>query len=137
MNKYLEIEYWNTNDLGNIIYAGTGIKFKFYLDANIVLDEPSDNYFEEGEEDNLKNFYPLFRRSVKKYLIETLPVPEYFRDMLYRLRLHDNIWITLKNGEEYQIQNLEIKESQKINDCYKTMKLTFDLGETIVVSGCN
>ena len=103
---YLKLEYWNSCDIGGLLYQ-TGYKNIMYLDVD--AGKPVFETIEEGQEDGDKNFVSFYTKMVKKYKIETI-LPEYQFDVINFASIHDYKQITLNNGESsrcltFQVEN--------------------------------
>ena len=135
MNKYLKFEYWNTCDLGKIYYQD-GMKFKFYLDADIL--EPYHEDIEDGQEDGEGRFIATYRRQVKRYRIRTGLLPDYLIDAIQRMKLHDNVELTFKTGEVEKIHNIEVDVEWQFERMLwqGIMNMTFDIAESVTLSAC-
>ena len=96
---FLTISYWNSSDLGGMLYHNQPYKNRIYVDTTPALfDEQVD---EEGTEDGDKNFIPTFRKITKIYKCDLVCSPE-FIEALYFVQMHDHIMIKQKN-DEYQL----------------------------------
>jgi len=118
---YVILEYWNSKDLGGILYQ-KGFKNKLYLDADI--GEPEYGIIEEGEEDGENNFLPYYQRYCKIYKTVIL-ANEYMLDALYLVRLHDNIYITFKTGERFNIYDVQISHTWENDGYVARLEITF------------
>ena len=133
MNKVLKLEYWNTCDIGNVFYQG-GQHFWFFLNADV--GEAFHEITEDGQENGDGDFVPTYRRQIKRYLIRTELLPGYLIDALYFIRLHDNIYLTLKSGEVEKIQNVQIEHEWQFEKYLATAVITFDMDEKVIVGAC-
>lgn len=134
MNKFLKFEYWDDCDIGNLYYQG-GQHFWFYLDADV-----GETFYEEvekGEENENGDFIPTYRRQIKKYTIRTGLLPEFFIDALYRMKLHEYIYLTWKTGEVERIYNVTVEHEWQFDEKYYALcTIKFDMNEVVVLSGC-
>jgi hypothetical protein len=129
---YFKIEYYSAKTVGSI---PPNYHFWFYIDAEI--GEPVEDYFEEGEEDGSKNFVPFFQKSTKKYIMETVLVPEHIIDAIHRLKLFETVNITTPIGDVWEMKNIKTDVNYPFpNKTYGISRIEFDLDESIVLTGC-
>jgi hypothetical protein len=136
MNKYLKFTYWNTCDLGNVIYTNS-FQHWFFLDA--LVTEPEELKFEEIEKDGNEKDIKTFIRTVKRYKIVTPQIPEYMVDAINRMVLHDNIELTFLNGETLTLTKDQISVSTEYVDgstCFALVTIQFDVDETVLKTAC-
>jgi len=135
MNKYLKFKYRNECNLGGIPYSDLADLYLYiYLDGEIV--QPEHELVEEGEEDGYKNFIPTMKKTAKTYTIRTEVQPEHALDALQMMKLHDEIYLITKNGEEQRIYNVMIENEYPFDDSYGTALITFDMGEIAYTNTC-
>lgn len=135
-NKYLKFTYWNSCDLGRVIFSN-GFQFWFYLDA--LVTEPEELIFEDVEKDGNEKDIKTFIRTVKRYTIVTPLIPEYMVDAINSMKLHDNIEIKFTNGESLTVTKDQITtETEYFDDstCFAKVIIKFDFDETIVKVNC-
>lgn len=99
--SYLVLTYWNSSDVGGMLYHNHPYKNRVYVDATPALCDIEVK--EEGVEDGDKNFIPTFRKTQKLYKCDIVCSPE-FLEQLFFIQQHDHIEIKLKN-EESQLVN--------------------------------
>ncbi len=95
--NYITITYWNSSDVGGMLYHNVPYKNKVYIDTTPALCDIEVK--EEGIEDGDKNFIPTFRKTQKLYKCDLVCSPE-FLEQLYFIQQHDHIQVTLKNDEK-------------------------------------
>jgi len=133
MNDYILIEYSNSTDFGDILYQNTFAN-KIYLDADV--SKPEYELVEDGTENGDGEFFPDFQKWSKKYSI-TFYAQEFLLDALTLMALHNQINITLKNGESSNVNDIEIDYTWDSNiECWAEVVITFS---TMYISqtGCN
>lgn len=91
---------------------------------------------EDGQENGDGDFIPVYRRQIKRYQIKTEPLPEFFIDALYRMRLHDFVQMTWKSGEIEMIYNVVVAHEWQFDKKLATATITFDMNEKVLVTGC-
>lgn len=129
---YFKIEHWSTCAVGDI---PANYHFWFYIDAEI--GEPTEEYTEEGEEDGNKNFIATFKKSVKKYFMETVQIPEHLIDAIHRLKFYEFVTVTTPIGDVWTMHNIKTEVNYPFsNKTYGIVKIEFDIDESLVVSGC-
>ena len=126
---YLVLEYSNEKDFAGIIYQ-TGFTNRLYLDVDIGI--PEYETVEESELDGENNEKPTFQKVQKKYKIEFV-CPEYILDALYLVRLHDNIFVKLKNNESSKIDTFEITHSWINEDGWAKTLIVFTIDYVVKV----
>lgn len=102
---FLTISYWNSSDLGGMLYHNQPYKNRMYIDTTPALFE--EQVEEEGVEDGDKNFIPTFRKITKIYKCDLVCSPE-FIEALYFVQMHDHIMIKQKNDEEQLIKDFAV-----------------------------
>ena len=90
--SYTKIVYWDTCDIGGMFYRMKEINNFFPQYKNIIyldleIGKPEYEYEEEGEEDELGQFFPDFKKVEKEYFIEGV-FPEFMVDALTLIPLH-------------------------------------------------
>lgn len=132
--KYLTLEFYNTCDLGEILYHHGFIQTLWFT------SEPMEHTFpleEKGVENGEGRFIRTFGRQVKKYLARTNAMPDYMIDVFHRMKLHDHITLTDLVGDSNSLYNLEVEHEWLWEDkYYAKLDLTFDYDEAIVIAGC-
>lgn len=119
--EYLTISYWNSSDIGGMLYRNHAYKNRMYIDTTPTLYE--EQIEEEGVEDGDKNFIPTFRKITKIYKCDILCSPEYI-EALYFVQMHDQIMITLKNDENQLVKDFAVtKDSDETGGAF--VKCTF------------
>ena len=127
-----KIEYSSTKPVGEI---PANYPFWFYLDAEI--GEPTEEYTEEGEEDSSKNFIPFFRKSVKKYVMETGLLPTHLIDAIHRSKYFETVTVTTSTNDVWTMKNIETEVSYPFPDkTYGIVKIKFDIDEVLIMTGC-
>lgn len=102
---FLTISYWNSSDIGGMLYHNHSYKNRMYINTTPALfDEQVE---EEGTEDGDKNFIPTFRKITKVYKCDLVCSPE-FIEALYFVQMHDHILIKLKNDEEQLVKDFAV-----------------------------
>lgn len=129
---YFKLEYYSDCAVGDI---PADTHFWFYIDAEV--GEPHEDYIEEGEEDGFKKFIATFKKSVKKYFMETSLIPEHLIDAINRMKLFKYVTITTPLDETSTMKNIKTEVNYPFsNKCYGIMRIEFDIDETLVVTGC-
>lgn len=129
---YFKLEYYSDCAVGEI---PANYHFFYWIDAQI--GEPHEDYLEEGEEDGYKKFIPTFKKSVKKYFMETGEIPEYLIDAINRMKMFNHVSVTNSLNETWSMYNIKTEITYPFpNKCYGIMKIEFDIDETVVVTGC-
>ena len=122
MNDYILIEYSNSVDFGDILYQNT-FENKIYLDADV--SKPEYEIVEEGTENGDGEFFPTFQKWAKKYSI-TFYAQEFLVDALTLMTLHDQITVTLRNGEASNVLDAEVEYKWDSNiECWAEVTLSF------------
>ena len=122
MNDYILIEYSNSVDFGDILYQNT-FENKIYLDADV--SKPEYEIVEEGVENGDGEFLPTFQKWAKKYSI-TFYAQEFLVDALTLMTLHDQITVTLRNGEASNVLDAEVEYKWDSNiECWAEVTLSF------------
>jgi len=133
--NFLKFTYRHSCDLGGIPYSSLPFFYLYiYLEGDV--QQPFYEYFEEGNEDGNKIFYADFKRNFKKYKIKTEILPEHVIDALHRMKLHDNIELTLKNGETHIVKNVQVESTYPFGDSYCNAEIIFDLDEKVIATRC-
>lgn len=133
MNDYVLIEYSNSTDLGDIVYHNT-FENRVYLDADV--SKPEYELIEEGEDNGDGEFTATFQKWQKKYTIEFY-AQEFLVDALTLMALHDQITITLKNGEASNVKDIEIDPKWDSDiECWALVTIKFAT-EYVVKRGCD
>jgi hypothetical protein len=140
MNDYILIEYSNSVDFGDIVYHD-GFENKIYLDADV--SKPDYELLEEGIENGEGEFSPTFQKWKKKYSIRFY-AQEFLVDALTLMALHDNITITLRNGEGSVVKDVEVEPVWDDSiECWAEVTITFSTDyvirkscDTNLDSGC-
>ena len=133
-DKYLQIDFSNTCDLGNILYS------EGFTQTAWIESEPMEMTFpqeDKGIENGEGQFIRTFARQTKKYLVKTKDLPDYMVEVFNRMRLHDTVEITDLVGDTNDVYNLEVEHEWLWDDrYYAKIELTFDYDETFVIGGC-
>ena len=134
MNDFILIEYSNSVDLGGIIYHN-GFQPKIYLDADV--SKPRYEIEEDGIEDADGQFDPTWQKWAKKYSI-TFYAEEYLIDALSLMTLHDQVYITLKNGESSLVLDVEMEDPSwdASIECWAEVTISFTT-EYIIKKNCD
>lgn len=129
---YFRIDYVSDCAVGSI---PSGYAFWLYLDGE--LGEPIEEAVEEGEEDGAKNFIPFFRKSTKKYYLETDQIPVHVIDAINRIKYFSTVTITNSLGEVKTMKNIKTDVTYPFTDkTYGIVKIEFDIDEVLMVTGC-
>ena len=132
--KYLTINYSNTCDLGDIMYA-EGLTQSIWFESETM--EPEFPQEEEGANNGDNRFVRSFARQTKKYTARTLEMPSFMVDVFNRMKLHDSIVMIDLVGDENTLYNLEVEHEWLNDDRYITrINLIFDYDEAFVIAGC-
>ena len=132
--KYLIIEFFNSCNLGDILYSGGFIQTLYFESETMESSYPTE---EEGQKNGEGQFVRTFARQVKKYLARTKQMPDYMVDVFNRMKLHDNIELTDLVGDVHSLLNLEVDHEWLFDDkYYAKMDLTFDYDETVIIAAC-
>jgi hypothetical protein len=132
--KYLTLTFFNTCDLGDILYHNGFVQTLWFESETIESSFPQE---EEGENNGDGRFVRTFARQVKKYLAHTKQMPDYMVDVFNRLKLHDNVELTDLVGDNHKIYNLEVDHEWLFDDkYYAKLDLTFDYNEAIIIGAC-
>jgi hypothetical protein len=127
-------EFYNTCDFGDILYQ-TGFTQNLWINSEAM--ECTFPIEEEGVKNGFGQFVRSFARQTKTYLIKSFEVPDYLVDVFNRMKLHDTILFTNQFGETLEVYNLVVEHEYIFDDnFYAVLNITFDLGETAVISGC-
>ena len=130
----LKLEYWNSCDIGNIIYQ-FGYKNVMYF--NLDVGVPVFETIEEGVEDGDKNFIPQFTKMIKKYKFYTL-LPEYQFDVLNFASLHDYKMITLANEESSRCLTFQVENKGWDNNGSDVqVEVSFSVDYIVKTNCCN
>ena len=132
--KYLNINYSNTCDLGDILYS-EGLTQSVWFESETM--EPSFPQEDQGVNNGEERFVRSFARQTKKYLARTLDMPDFMAEVFHRMKLHDSIEMIDLVGNENDIYNLEVEHEWLFDDKYLVrVDLTFDYDEAFVIAGC-
>ena len=133
-DKYLQINFSHTCNLGGIIYED-GFTQVLYLETETM--EPTFPYTEKGQENGYGQFVPTFQRQDKLYLIRTGLIPQHIVDVLHRLKLHDTVTLTDLVGDSFTVKEIDTEHEWQFQDRYYAIAtVTVNLGEDIVITGC-
>lgn len=135
MANYIKLEWWNSCNLGNILYT-TGFKNKLFLDTEI--GEPEYLNVEDGHDDGNGVFVKEFESLVKNYKFKVV-VPEDIVDALQAMRLHDNINITFTNGlYSSSVRNVKVNTTwmEDENQCLAIVEVLFEQNDQLIKSSC-
>lgn len=133
-DKYLTINFHNTCDLGDILYAD-GLTQTLWFESETM--ENTYPLEEEGVKNGEALFVRSFGRQTKKYLVRTKEMPAYMVEVFNRMKLHDTVELIDLVGDENTVYNLEVEHEWLWDDkYYAKMDLTFDYDEVFVVGGC-
>ncbi len=103
--NYLSISYWNSSDVGGMLYHNHAYKNRMYFDTTPALFE--ETVTEEGQEDADKNFVATFRKTQRVYKCDLVCTPEMI-EALYFIQQHDHIEIKLKNEEKQLVKDFAV-----------------------------
>lgn len=120
---YMCLEWWDSSDFDKIYYTD-GFKNRIYLDTFITGSEPE--IIEDGENDGDDNFIPTFQKLVIGYNFTISPAPDFLKNALNAMCIHDNVIIYTKGYE--RIGNIkEIKVTSEIEQggCSSTLIVDF------------
>lgn len=132
--EYLTINFTHSCNLGDIYYEG-GLIQTLFLESETM--EPVFPYTEKGAENGFGQFVPTWQRQEKNQLIRTNLIPQHIVEVLHRLKLHDTITLIDLVGDGFTVEEIETEHDWQFDDKYYAMaKITVDLGETIVITGC-
>ena len=132
--KYTRIDFSNTCDLGDIVYA-EGMEQTLWIKSELM--EATFPMTPEGSEDGNGLFIPTFRRQEKLQVLRTPLITQVMVECLYRLMLHDTITIIDLVGDTWTVKSLETEHEWQGDDKYYALaELTFDLDEVFVIAGC-
>ncbi len=133
MNDYILIEYSNSVDFGDIVYHN-GFENKVYLNADV--SKPEYELIEEGVENGDNEFSPTYQKWSKKYLIEFY-AQEFLVDALTLMALHDQVTVTLKNGESSLVKDVEVSPEWDAKiECWAKVTIKFATNY-LVRKGCD
>jgi len=119
---FIKLEWWNSCDIDDILYQ-TDFKQRMFLKCDV--GKPVYPVDEEGSNDGDGEFTPTFQKWQKQYSL-TFLIYEYQMDAISLIPLHDNIWITLQNGESAKIKDIVINEpSWSECGCFATLKIDY------------
>jgi hypothetical protein len=131
--KYLIINFFNSCNLGNILYNGF-VQTLYFESETMESTYPTE---EEGQKNGEGRFVRTFARQVKKYIARTKQMPDYMVDVFNRMKLHDNIELIDTVGDTHNLLNLEVDHEWLFDDkYYAKIDLTFDYDESVLVSAC-
>ena len=132
--KYLIINFFNTCDLGDILYHH-GFTQTIWFESETM--EPLFVQEEEGMKNGQGQFIRSFARQVKKYVARTMAMPDYMVDVFNRMKLHDSIQLIDLVGNVNTVYNMEVEHEYLWTDKYYVkIDLTFDYDEAVVIAGC-
>lgn len=130
--SYLKIEYWNTTDLGDVLYQD-GYKNRLYLDVEV--ERPDYNTTIESDLNGDNEELPRFKKWEKVYKFECW-MQEDLLDAFTFMQLHDNIEITLQTGDTIYVDQLRVEYEWEEAGCLADVTVSFT--EDYVVAGtCN
>ena len=133
MNDLVLIEYSNSVDFGDILYHN-GFENRVYLNADV--SKPTYELEEEGTEDADGEFSPTFQKWAKKYSIQFY-AQEFLADALTLMTLHDQVYVTLKNGENSQVLDIDVEPVWDNNiECWAEVTMTF-VTDYIIRKNCD
>jgi len=122
MSDYILLEYSNSHDFGDIAYHNSFIN-RVYLDADV--SKPEYELLEEGIEDADGEFDPTFQKWAKKYSI-VFYAQEFLVDALTLMTLHDQVYITLQNGESSQVLDVDVSYKWDADiECWAEVTISF------------
>ncbi len=132
MAGYLKIEYWNTTDLGDVLYQ-TGYKNRLYLDVEV--ERPDYNTTIESDLNGDNQELPRFKKWEKVYKFRAW-MQEDLLDAFTFMQLHDSIEITLQTGDTIYVDQLRVEYEWEEAGCLADVTVSFT--EDYVVAGnCN
>lgn len=129
-----KIEYWSDCQIG---YIPADTHFYMWIDG--VFLESEEILFEEGTENANKVFYPTFQKSTKQYKLESNLIGDTQLDTLRSIKYFNHREITYPTGETYEMNNYKCEDPEWPfdNPSYPIAKITFDIGEEILIrSSC-
>lgn len=145
IEKYYLLTWWNTCDIGNVMYNITqltcGFKNKLYLDA--ALFKPEYTTIVENITNGESEVIPSFKRWEKFRNIEIMKAPEFLADALSAIFLHDYVYLReplnreqIFIGTAYQITQVSSDINPVLNDAYQRVVLKLLLSDNAVKLGC-
>ena len=133
-SKYLIIDFYNTCDLGDILYQHGFLQTLWYESETMENSFPLED---RGVENGEGRFVRVFARQVKKYLSRTKAMPDYMAEVFHRMKLHDHMTLTNLTGDANEFFNLEVEHEWLWDDKYYARHdLTFDYNEAFGIGGC-
>ena len=141
---FVKIAYDNSTDFPErVLYqeiGGQSYSNILYLDVDIKA--PEYPVTEDGNENGDKQFIPSFIKWEKRYSF-TSYFPEYLVDAITALPLHNDIYLTFKNGDVYKIKDISVEvdwqdlgDVDSVSDCFASLTMTFAI-DSIVVTSCD
>ncbi len=127
--SYLKIEYWNSVDLGDVLFQ-TGWKGKIYLDVEV--ERPDYNTTIESDVNGENKEIPKFKKLEKVYKFEC-PMQEDLVDAFKFIQLCDNIEITLQTGETVVVDQLRAEHEWQEAGCLANVTVNFT--EDYIIGG--
>lgn len=132
--KYVRIDFDNSCDIAGIYYEG-GLTQTLWLESETL--EPTFPYTEKGVENGLGRFVPSYQRQDKIWLLRTKLIPQFIVDVLYRLKLHDDIDLIDTVGNEYAVKHVDVEHDWQFDDKYYALaQVSLDFDEYGLVTGC-
>ena len=131
MAGYLKIEWWNSSDLGDVLYQ-TGYKNKIYLDVEV--ERPDYNVTIESDVNGDNREIPKFKKWEKVYKIPDMHMQEDLLDAFSFMQLHDNIEVTLQTGETITVDQLRVEHEWEEVGCLAKVTISFTEDYTITTA---
>lgn len=128
--SYLHIEYWNSVDLGEVLFQD-GFKCKLYLDVEV--ERPDYNTTIESDLNGENREIPKFKKLEKVWKIPDLYMQEDLLDAFEFMQLCDNIEITLQTGETIVCDWLRVEPSWEEKGCLAKCVVSF--AEDYIIGG--
>lgn len=145
LEAYYILSWWNSCDLGQIIYDETTLLcgFKNLIYLNAALFKPEYNTTTENLTNGENTLVPVFKKWQKYRTLDIVKTPEFLVDSLSGIFLHDNILLEEPLNREQVNRSSEFTVSEVISDItpvledgYQRVNLKMMLSENYVKSGC-
>ena len=128
-----KIQWYNAVDVGEILYnvqVATIFKNELWINKTIYL--PVDEFEEEGEYRG-DNFIPK-KQILRERSQLIFSAPDWIVRAMNYIRLHDNIYITLPNGETSRVYDPVVEVAEEVEGL---ARITFSFRtNTVTKTGC-
>ena len=132
LSSAIEFEYWNTKDIGNIVYQ-EDFKFRFSINGFIKDSGKYQNYVDEIENRN-KDIFKTFQRKDKLWQVEFF-ANSYLYDAVQFMEMHDNIVIYDRDNASAEIEITDIIAEPISKTDYLSVKIEFKVSDNKILVG--